>query len=161
MYQTKISNLVIRLKKAKNSNPELTCQKIADETGVSPSTINRVFADGSENQSFRYESLKPISLMLLGTDGLEDEMDADEYQLQLAQIKDKYERKLEREREQFRHSKDFLMHQIQLKDKRIDILFEAVEDRKREYRELHQQYVEVMQQLLDNKKLIEELRKEK
>lgn len=152
MYQTKISNLIIRLKKVKNSNPEITCQKISDETGVSPSTVNRVFADGSENQSFRYESLKPISLMLLGTDGLEDEMDSEEYQLQLAQLKDKYEKKLEKEREQFRKSKDFLMHQVSLKDKRIDTLFDYVEDLKQQYKDLHQQYVDVVKQLLEMKK---------
>lgn len=152
MYQTKISNLIIRLKKVKNSNPEITCQKISDETGVSPSTVNRIFADGSENQSFRYESLKPISLMLLGTDGLEDEMDSEEYQLQLAQLKDKYEKKLEKEREQFRKSKEFLMHQVSLKDKRIDALFDYVEDLKQQYKDLHQQYIDVVKQLLEMKK---------
>ena len=152
MYQTKISNLIIRLKKVKNSNPEITCQKISDETGVSPSTVNRIFADGSENQSFRYESLKPISVMLLGTDGLEDEMDSEEYQLQLAQLKDKYEKKLEKEREQFRKSKEFLMHQVSLKDKRIDALFDYVEDLKQQYKDLHQQYVDVVKQLLEMKK---------
>ena len=152
MYQTKISNLIIRLKKAKNSNPELTYLKISDETGVSPSTVNRIFADGSENQSFRYESLKPIAMMLLGTDGLEEEMDSEEYQLQLAQIKDKYEKKLEKEREQFRKSKDFLMHQVGLKDKRIDTLFDYVEDLKQQYKDLHQNYMKVVNQLLENKK---------
>ena len=161
MYQSKISNIIIRLKKAKNNDPEVTLQKISEQTGISMSTVTRIFSDGSENQSFRYDSLKPICLMLLGTDGLDDDMDYDEFQLQLSEIKDKYEKKLEKERDQNRRGTEFLMHQIELKDKRIDILFEAVEDRKREYRELHQQYVEVMQQLLDNKKLIEELQKER
>lgn len=161
MYQSKISNIIIRLKKARNNSPEFTLQKISDETGVSMSTLKRIFADGSENQSFRYDSLKPICLLLLGTDGLDDDMDYDEFQIQLAEIKEKYEKKLEKEREQYRRNKDFLMHQIELKDKRIDILFEAVEDRKEQYNKLLQQYENVMQQLLDNKALIDEiLRKE-
>lgn len=136
MYQTTISNIIIKLKKAKNNNPELSLQKISDETGVSKSTVTRIFADGSEDQSFRYDSLKPICLLLLGNDGIEDDMDYDEYQLQLAEIKDKYEKKLEIERDQFKRSKDFLMHQIELKDQRIDTLFDYVEDLKRQLKEL-------------------------
>lgn len=136
MYQTTISNIIIKLKKAKNNNPELSLQKISDETGVSKSTVTRIFADGSEDQSFRYDSLKPICLLLLGNDGIEDDMDYDEYQLQLAEIKDKYEKKLEMERDQFKRSKDFLMHQIELKDQRIDTLFDYVEDLKRQLKEL-------------------------
>ena len=64
MYQSKISNIIIRLKKAKNNDPEVTLQKISDQTGISMSTVTRIFSDGSENQSFRYDSLKPICLML-------------------------------------------------------------------------------------------------
>lgn len=161
MYQSKISSIIIRLKKAKNNNPEMTLQRISEETGVSMSTLKRVFADGSENQSFRYDSLKPICQFLLGTDGLDDDMDYEEFQIQLAGIKEKYEKKLEKERDQYRRNKEFLMHQIELKDKRIDILFEDIKDIKNQYLELHQQYVNVMQQLLDNKALIDEiLRKE-
>ena len=70
MYQSQITNIVIRLKKAKNKNPELTLEKIVDDTGVSESTVKRIFKDGSEEKSFRYESLKPLCLYLLGTDGL-------------------------------------------------------------------------------------------
>ena len=81
MYQSKISNIIIRLKKAKNNDPEVTLQKISDQTGISMSTVTRIFSDGSENQSFRYDSLKPICLMLLGTDGLDEDMDYDEFQL--------------------------------------------------------------------------------
>ena len=143
MYQSKISNIIIRLKKAKNNDPEVTLQKISEHTGISMSTVTRIFSDGSENQSFRYDSLKPICLMLLGTDGLDEDMDYDEFQLQLSEIKDKYEKKLEKERDQNRRGTEFLMHQIELKDKRIDILFEAV-----------------MQLLLNYQKLIEQLKKE-
>ena len=94
MYQSQITNIVIRLKKAKNKNPELTLEKIVDDTGVSESTVKRIFKDGSEEKSFRYESLKPLCLYLLGTDGLDEEIDNDEMQLRLAQLKEKYEKKL-------------------------------------------------------------------
>ena len=148
MYQSKISNLIIKLKKAKNDDPEMTLQKICDSTGVSMSTIQRIFADNSENQSFRYESLKPISFLLLGTDGLENDMDSDELQMQVAEIKDKYEKKLEKEREQHRKSIAFLMKQIDLKDDRITFLLNALEDRVQQYKILKSQYDELMAQVL-------------
>ena len=127
MYQSKITNIIIRLKKAKNKNPEMTLQKICDDTGVSKSTVTRVFADDSENQSFRYESLKPLALYLLGTDGLDEEIDIDELQLRLSQLKDKYEKKLEKERAQSRTSIEFLKTQVVKKDQRIDYLMKVNE----------------------------------
>lgn len=127
MYQAKITNIIIRLKKEKNENPELTLQKISDQTGVSMSTVTRIFADGSENQSFRYESLKPIAQLLLHSDGLEDDMDADEFQMQINELKDKYEKKLEKEREQHRKNVEFLKNQIELKDDRITRLLGLIE----------------------------------
>lgn len=127
MYQSQISNIVIRLKKAKNANPDMTLQRISEQTGVSMSTVTRIFSDDSENQSFRYESLKPICLLLLGTDGLDEEIDADEMQMRLSQLKEKYERKLEKERAQARVSIDFLKEQTRKKDERIDYLMKVNE----------------------------------
>jgi transcriptional regulator with XRE-family HTH domain len=128
MYQSQITSIVIRLKKAKNNNPELTIQRIADETGVSKSTVTRVFADDSENQSFRYESLKALSFYLLGTDGLDEEIDTDEMQMRLSQLKEKYEAKLEKERARSRVSIDFLKEQVKKKDERIDYLMKVNEE---------------------------------
>lgn len=147
MYQTTISNIIIKLKKAINNNPEISLQKISDETGISKSTVTRIFADGSENRSFRYDSLKPICLMLLGNDGIDEEMDYDEFQLLLEEIKDKYEKKLELEREQYRKGTEFLMHQVELKDDRIDKLFDAVATLKKEYMALQAKYDEVVKEL--------------
>lgn len=127
MYQSQISNIVIRLKKAKNANPDMTLQRISEQTGVSMSTVTRIFSDDSENQSFRYESLKPICLLLLGTDGLDEEIDADEMLMRLSQLKEKYERKLEKERAQSRVSIDFLKDQVKKKDERIDYLMKVNE----------------------------------
>ena len=110
--------------KAKNNNPEFTIDKIVEQTGVSKSTVTRIFADNSENQSFRYESLKALSLYLLGTDGLDGEIDNDEMQMRLSQLKEKYERKLEEQRKRYENSIEFLKHQVKLKDERIDKLFD-------------------------------------
>ena len=151
MYQSQITSIVIRLKKAKNNNPEATIQKIVDVTGVSKTTVTRIFADDSENQSFRYETLKPLCLYLLGTDGLDEEIDADEMQMRLSQLKEKYEKKLEKERAQFRSSLDFLKHQIELKDDRITRLMEGLERRIEMYDELHKQFLEVTAKLLADK----------
>lgn len=128
MYQSKITNIIIRLKKVKNESPDLTLQKISEETGVSMSTVTRIFADGSENQSFRYESLKPIAFLLLHSDGLDEEMDSDEVQMQINEVKDKYEKKLEKEREQHRKNVEFLKNQIELKDDRITKLLSMLEN---------------------------------
>ena len=149
MYQSQISNIVIRLKKAKNANPEMTLQKISDQTGVSMSTVTRIFSDDSENQSFRYESLKPLCLLLLGTDGLDEEIDTDEMQMRLSQLKEKYERKIDREHAQFERSLDFLKHQIELKDERIDFLLKALEDRAEQYKKLKSQYDAILSQHLE------------
>ena len=148
MYQSQITNIVIRLKKAKNKNPELTLEKIVDDTGVSGSTVKRIFKDGSEEKSFRYESLKPLCLYLLGTDGLDEEIDNDEMQLRLAQLKEKYENKLEAQKEQHNKSIEFLKHQIEKKDARIDLLLNALEDRAEQYKLLKSQYDQLMQEYI-------------
>lgn len=140
-YEAKIANIIERLKEVKRNQPDLTIQKIADHTGISVSTVNRIFADGSENQSFRYDSIRPIAQMLLGIDDL-DQGDEDEKALKaiiqfkdarikeleqkLEEEKEKHTRKLEKERAQHRASIDFLKHQIELKDDRIDLLLDMI-----------------------------------
>lgn len=151
MYQSQITNIVIRLKKARNKSPELTLDKIVEDTGVSESTVKRVFKDGSEEKSFRYESLKPLCMYLLGTDGLDEEIDADEMQLRLAQLKEKYEQKIEVERAQYDRSIEFLKNQIERKDARIDLLLNALEDRAEQYKILKSQFDEMLSQHLANR----------
>lgn len=137
----KISNIIKRLKDVRTHQSELTFQRISEHTGVSISTVSRIFADGSENQTFRYDSVRPIAQMLLGIDDL-DEGDEDEKALKaIIQFKDakireleqklieereKHEKKLEKERLQHKTSIDFLKHQIELKDDRIDVLLDMV-----------------------------------
>lgn len=140
-YEAKLANIIARLKEVKRNQPEFTIQKISDHTGISPSTVTRIFAEGSETQSFRYDSIRPIAQMLLGIDDL-DEGDTDEKALKaiiqfkdakikeleerLSEEKEKHEKKIEKERAEHRRSVDFLKHQIELKDARIDRLFEMV-----------------------------------
>ena len=143
-YEAKLANIILRLKEVKKNQPEFTLQKISDHTGVSFTTVSRVFAEGSETQSFRYDSVRPIAQMLLGIDDL-DEGGEDEKALKaiiqfkdarikeleqkLAEERERYERKIEKERTQYRSSLDFLKHQIEKKDERIDMLFDMVKSK--------------------------------
>lgn len=140
-YEAKLANIILRLKEYKEDHPEITLQKISDHTGVSLSTVTRIFDKDSENKTFRYDSIKPIAKMLLGLDSL-DEGDDGEKALKaiiqyketaIAQLKEqlelereKHEKKLEKERAQSRTSIEFLKHQIELKDARIDTLLEMI-----------------------------------
>ena len=177
--EAKISIIITRLKEVKNNNSELTIEKIADHTGVSKSTVARIFAEGSEYQNFKPESIEPIAKMLLGLDSLDEGDDYEKALKALIKLKDseiedlkkekealkeKYQAKMEEERKQFRDSLDFLKHQIELKDERMDRMFTGLERRgelyeslHQKYDELNQQHHEVMAQLVENQKLINKI----
>ena len=116
---------------------------------LSKSTLSRVFADGSEDGNFRYETLRPICEVLLDIEHIEkddnpdvqamkrllhlkrdiiEEMkselqtSSDEMEREINKERLKYHEKLEKETEKFQRSLDFMNHQIELKDQRIDIL---------------------------------------
>lgn len=162
-YETRIANIITRLKEVKDHNPDITLQKIADHTGVSLSTVTRVFDKDSENKSFRYDSIKPIAKMLLDLDSLDEGTD-DEKSLKaiiqyketaISQLKDqlesereKYERKLDKERNSSRASIEFLKHQINLKDDRITLLLDELKSKNAQYDKLHEQFVAVSNRLL-------------
>ena len=127
---------------------------------LSKSTISRVFADGSEEMSFRYEeTIRPIANALLDIETIEETDDMDiramksllKYKLQviedleqkvlqlessLDKEKVKYHEKLDKERERFNRSIDFLKEQISLKDKRMDMLLEAVFKKDEQHKDL-------------------------
>ena len=126
MKKSIISIKLIQLKKEKNSNPEWTIQRIVDESGVSKSTVTRMFADGSEEQTFRYESVKAVADLML-SDGMGISMDEEEIEMQISSIREKFESKLEKERTQNRITIDYLKDQIAKKDKRIDYLMKVNE----------------------------------
>lgn len=122
---------------------------------LSKSTLSRVFAEGSEEKSFRYEeTLRPIANALLDIETLETDDDIDtqaykailklkkdllfEYEKQIADLKeeikevaqrekDKYHDRMEKETAQFQKNLAFLNHQVELKDHRIDHLLDANE----------------------------------
>ena len=123
---------------------------------LSKSTISRVFADGSEENSFRYEeTIRPIAKALLDIEDIEDDDNTDiramksllKYKIErieelesqiehlestLDKEKIKYHEKMDKERERYNRSIDFLKHQIDLKDKRMDLLLEAILSKKGE-----------------------------
>lgn len=134
---------------------------------LSKSTLSRVFAEGSEDLSFKYEeTIRPIAKALLDIETIEedDTMDTQamksllKYKIQLIEDlekkvaslestlneeKIKYLEKLdqerktrEQEREQYIRSIDFLKNQIELKDKRMDQLLEAVFQKDSKHNEL-------------------------
>ena len=122
---------------------------------LSKSTLSRVFADGSEDKSFRYEeTLRPIANALLDIETLETDDDIDtqaykailklkkdllfEYEAQIKSLKEeveevarrekeKYLARLEKETLTFQKNLAFLNNQIELKDHRIDHLLDANE----------------------------------
>ena len=116
---------------------------------LSKSTLSRVFAEGSEDNSFKYEeTIRPIAKALLDIETIEetDNMDVQamksllKYKIQLIEDQEKqiaalkaeinsekikYLEKMETEREKFQKSIDFCRDQIDLKDKRIDQLLDT------------------------------------
>lgn len=145
---TNSRDIIIRLK-AVREEKQLSygdILEIMEKNGdyLSKSTLSRVFADGSENASFKYEeTIRPIAKALLDIETIEDTDDMDtaalktllkykidrieELEMRLDKEKIKYHEKLDKERDTFKRSLDFLKKQVELKDKRIDQLMDANE----------------------------------
>ena len=127
---------------------------------LSKSTISRVFADGSEEMSFRYEeTIRPIANALLDIDTIEDDDNMDvqamksllKYKSQyindlekkiasletaLDKEKIKYHEKMDKEREAWGRSIEFLKEQVAYKDKRMDLLLDAVQEKDRLHKDM-------------------------
>jgi hypothetical protein len=120
---------------------------------ISRSTVQRMFQEGSENCSFKYdESLRPVANALLDIDRIEIEDDLDtqalktllqyknqrikELEAQLDKDKIKYHEKLDKEREQSRKSIEFLKEQVAYKDKRMDLLLDSIKQKDERFNEL-------------------------
>ena len=127
---------------------------------LAKSTISRVFADGSEEQSFRYEeTIRPIANALLDIDNIEetDNMDTramksllkykndriveleqriEQLESALDKEKLKYHEKMDAERERWNRSIDFLKEQVAYKDKRMDLLLDAVQEKDSLHKEM-------------------------
>lgn len=136
--------------------------RLIEENGdyISKSTISRVFADGSEESSFRYEeTIRPIAKALLDIENIEDddtqdtkamksllkykierieelEKKIDDLSLQLAEEKVKHHERMDKLHEEQARKTEFLMKQIELKDNRIDALLNAVYTKDNQHKEL-------------------------
>ena len=119
----------------------------------SKSTLSRLFSDDSDAESFSYEAtIRPIANALLDIEEIEEDDNADtgamkallKYKMErieelervLAEEKVKHHEKLDAEREDHRKKTDFLIKQIELKDKRIDQLMDAVFTKDSQHKEL-------------------------
>lgn len=145
---TNTKDIIIRLKEVRKEK-DLSYGDILDlmeKNGdfVSKSTLSKLFAEGSEEhpEKFRYENtLRPIANAILDMENIEETDDMDiqalkailkykierikELEATLDHEKIKSHEKLDKERDRFQRSLDFLKDQVTLKDKRIDQLLDA------------------------------------
>lgn len=129
-------DLILRLKEIKNERQLTPCdiEKMLDAAGyhVSINSIRKVFQAGSEDLQFRFhDTLQPISRVLLGIYS-EDKGDSEIDALHAAiRVKDELISKLEHElactKTEAGDRVEFLRHQIDLKDERIDRLMTRVD----------------------------------
>lgn len=161
---TNTKDIIIKLKEVREeknlSYTDILALMEKNGDFVSKSTLSRVFAEGSEELSFKYEeTIRPIANALLDIETIEetDNMDVQamksllKYKIQriedlekqvrnlqsaLDKEKLKYHEKLDAEREQYFRRIDFLKEQVALKDKRMDLLLEAVFQKDKAQKEL-------------------------
>lgn len=155
---TNMKELLIQLKKVREEKglSYTDISRLMEENGdypLSKATLSRVFSEGSEELSFRYEeTLRPIANALLDIENYEDEDNSDvksmkallrykaerieelEHQIEhlqsaLDKEKLKSHEKLEAERDRFKQSIEFLKDQLAYKDKRMDEFMKSVMDK--------------------------------
>ena len=167
---TNTKDIIVKLKEVREekqlSYGDILNMMEANGDYLAKSTLSRVFAEGSEELSFKYEeTIRPIANALLDIENIEDTdgMDVkamksllkykieriEELEKQLAKAeaaldkeKVKYHEKLDKEREHHQRSIDFLKEQISLKDKRMDQLLEAVFQKDVQQKELLQKILD-------------------
>lgn len=162
---TNTRDIIIKLKEVRDEKG-LSYNDILDmidrngDYPLSKSTLSRVFSEGSEDLSFKYEeTIRPIANALLDIENLEDDDDMDtkamksllKYKIQRIeelekQVKDletaidkqkiKHNEKMEGERAAWSRSIEFLKEQVSLKDKRMDFLLDAVQKKDQLHQEM-------------------------
>ena len=151
---TDTREIILKLKETRQEK-NLSLNDIVDMTNgmVSKTTVQRVFSDGSENTSFRYDdTIRPLVKAMLDVDTIEDSDDMDtkalksllklkiqrieELELQLKEEKIKSHEKMEKERKQYDAHIDLLNEQIAIKDKRMDEQAERFNRKDEQYTEL-------------------------
>ena len=161
---TNSRDLILKLKEVKEEKGLSYTDIIAlmENNGdyLSKATLSRVFAEGSEEIKFRYEdTLRPIANALLDMENIEDGDDLtvqglkavlkykiqiiEDQEKQISQLKSdldkqkiKASEKLEKERQDFSRSIEFLKEQVSLKDKRMDMLLNAVSEKDMMHKEM-------------------------
>lgn len=164
----KTKDLIVQLKAVKEEK-QLSLGDIysmVEDNGdfCSKTSLSRLFSEGSEEQSFKEETLIPVARALLDVENLEETDDLDtqamktllqyksqrikELEKQVADLemaldreKLKYHEKLDIERERNARSVEFLKMQVDKKDDRIDKLLQAVYEKDKLYNELLNQYL--------------------
>ena len=161
---TDTKNIIIQLKQIRDEK-NLSfgdIMSLLENNGdyLSKTTLSRIFAEGSEEGSFRYEeTLKPLCNALLDIENIEetDSMDVQAMKTLLKYKSDRIEdleqqiehqrsqfnaelvalhEKMDAERESWSRSIEFLKEQINFKDKRMDLLLQAVQDKDSRYDEI-------------------------
>ena len=162
---TNVKDVILKLKEVRDEkglsyNDILSIMEQKGLYPVAKSTLSRVFAEGSEDESFKYEeTIRPIANALLDIETIEEddtmdtkamksllkykiqrieELEAQNRDLKAALDKEKikYHEKLDHERAEHKKRVDFLTHQIDLKDKRMDQLLESVFEKDKKHDEL-------------------------
>lgn len=146
-----MKELILRLKEKKEelglSYGDINAR--IEENGDFPlqkSTLSRIFAEDSENQRFDYEdTIRPLAKALLDIENIEETDTEDvktlkillkikmerieELERQIEKDKLVFHEKMDAEREKFQKSLDFLKEQVAYKDKRMDLLLDAVKEK--------------------------------
>lgn len=135
-YNLNTSDLIRQLKTIREKQ-NLTLQDIYEmleqaNSHISMCTIQKVFADGSEGQRFRYrDTIQPIAKILLGENGEEcsdGEIDALRASIKVKnELIGRQEREIDSIKSEHNRKTEFLMKQIALKDERIDRLMARVD----------------------------------
>lgn len=121
------------IKEEQHLTPQRICEMLdAANCHVSLNTVKKVFAEGSEDQHFRFhDTLQPISRVLLGIYGEDkgiSEVDALHAAIRVKdELIEKLEHELAEQKDGALRGNAFLRHQIELKDERIDKLMARVD----------------------------------
>ena len=163
---TNTKDLILELKRVQKENnysygDMAKMMESKGEKPLSPSTFSRIFTDGSEdNNSFSYDyTLVPLARTLLDVETIdaddtddvkvlkemlkikhtrikELEIENQELHADISKLKISHHEKIEKEREQSMRSIEFLKEQISLKDKRMDLLLNAMFEKDKHQKEL-------------------------
>lgn len=166
---TNTKDIILKLKQVrKERNLSITdIENLLEANGehLSRSTISRIFAEGSEETSFRYEeTIRPIANALLDIETIEetDDMDTqamksllkykakriEELEKQIAHLEAALDKerikgheKFAKERELFNDRINFLTSQIEIKDRRIDQLMDENKDNFKQLKNLMDKFM--------------------